>query len=226
MKDLICQGAEARVYQGTWINKTIILKHRFSKKYRHPDLDKHITKERLKSEARSLVRCRMAGIRTPCVYHVDFITNEIIMEKIENSATVRSVIKQYTEASDEAGSDELSSNMKTLAVKIGKVLSKLHQNHIIHGDLTTSNMLLVEPYYDSPVILIDFGLSSMEEKAEDKAVDLYVLERAILSTHRNTDLFVSSLLAEYKKSGGKAACNVIAKLEEVRMRGKKKLCFG
>ena len=35
--------------------------------------------------------------------------------------------------------------------------------------------------------MIDFGLSFQEGVAEDKGVDLYVLERAFLSTHPNTE---------------------------------------
>ncbi|KAK8402786.1 hypothetical protein O3P69_000839 [Scylla paramamosain] len=67
-------------------------------------------------------------------------------------------------------------------------------------------MLLVKPYESSEVILIDFGLSSVEERPEDKAVDLYVLERAILSTHPNTEAFVSCCLSAYKKVGGISLC--------------------
>ena len=119
----------------------------------------------------------------------------------------------------------ITDKMSRLASQIGEVVGKLHKNDIIHGDLTTSNMLLQEPYELSDIILIDFGLSCIEQKAEDKAVDLYVLERAILSTHPNTDSFVELLLSRYEESGGKGAKSVISKLKEVRARGRKKECF-
>jgi TP53 regulating kinase-like protein len=50
---------------------------------------------------------------------------------------------------------------------------------VIHGDLTTSNMI----YKDGQIYLIDFGLSYVKNSIEDRAVDLYVLERAFISTH-------------------------------------------
>ncbi|KAA0203094.1 hypothetical protein HAZT_HAZT000345 [Hyalella azteca] len=225
---LLCQGAEAKIYEGEWLGKNALVKHRFSKTYRLAELDSHITKERLKNEARALTRCRMVGIRTPIVYDVDFITSELIMERVENSITVRNLMYKYAE-DDICFDDEavpMASQVKNLATKIGSVLSKLHKNNIIHGDLTTSNMLVVEPYDSSEIILIDFGMSSMVEKAEDKAVDLYVLERAILSAHPKSEGFVSILLEAYEKSGGRAAADTITKLNEVRLRGRKKLCFG
>ncbi|CAL4163100.1 unnamed protein product, partial [Meganyctiphanes norvegica] len=220
VRELITQGAEGRVYEEEWLGRKVVIKQRFPKKYRHPELDSHISKERMKAEARALTRCRSFGIKTPAVYDVDFEKNEIIMEKIQNSITLRNYI--YETSNNESPESKLN----ILAEKIGKVLANLHGNHIIHGDLTTSNMLLVQPYDASEIVVIDFGLSSVDERAEDKAVDLYVLERAILSTHPNTDKMVEVLLAEYAKAGGKAAQEVVKRLDEVRLRGRKKLCFG
>ncbi|XP_066950388.1 EKC/KEOPS complex subunit TP53RK-like [Macrobrachium rosenbergii] len=221
-RELLTQGAEGRVFTTSWLGQSVIVKQRFPKTYRHPDLDAQITRERIKAEARALVRCRSFGIRTPAVYDVDFTTNEIVLEEINDSVTVRNFIY-------DAVNKQQSMNgpvFMNLAEKIGKTLAKLHDNNIIHGDLTTSNMLLVPPYDTSDIILIDFGLSSVDERPEDKAVDLYVLERAVLSTHPNTELFVQQVLSVYKTAGGKAAAEVINRLDEVRMRGRKKLCFG
>lgn len=216
------QGAEGRVYVCDWLGHSVIIKQRFPKKYRHDDLDTHITQERIKAEARALTRCRSLGIRTPAIYDVNFDKREIVLENIINSITIRNYIYAAVERDLAMDNREILS----LAEKIGKVLAKMHSNHIIHGDLTTSNMLLVQPYESSEVILIDFGLSSVEERAEDKAVDLYVLERAILSTHPNTEAFVSCCISAYKKAGGNVAEDVVKRLDEVRTRGRKKLCFG
>lgn len=122
--------------------------------------------------------------------------------------------------------ETLSDNMKSLADRIGKLIGRMHAENIIHGDLTTCNMMIVEPYDTSDVIPIDFGLSSMDERAEDKAVDLYVLERAILSIHPDTDTFVKSMLGTYGSSLGRQSREVIKKLDEVRQRGRKKLYLG
>ncbi|XP_045605661.1 EKC/KEOPS complex subunit TP53RK isoform X2 [Procambarus clarkii] len=221
-RELVTQGAEGRVYATEWLGRSVIVKHRFPKQYRHPDLDGYITRERIKAEARALTRCRSFGIKTPAVYDVDFDKSEIVLEKIIDGLTIRNYI--YEAVKNKLKMD--SPNMMNMAERIGKVIVKMHMNNVIHGDLTTSNMLLVPPYDLSDIILIDFGLSSVDERAEDKAVDLYVLERAILSTHPNTETFVAHLLATYEKIGGTATRDVIKRLNEVRLRGRKKLCFG
>lgn len=59
--ELIAQGAEARLYKGTYLGKSVIVKERFEKKYRHPDLDERLTKERIKAESRAIVRAKSAG---------------------------------------------------------------------------------------------------------------------------------------------------------------------
>jgi len=123
-------------------------------------------------------------------------------------------------------SKSLNPKMENLAVKVAETLAKMHKNNIIHGDLTTSNMMLVEPVEESDITVIDLGLSSFSESVEDKAVDLNVMERAILATHPNTGGFVDRLWEVYGARNGKQSRNVIRKLDEVRMRGRKKLCLG
>lgn len=44
---LISQGAEARLYTTTFLNRKTIVKERFPKKYRHPQLDQKITQSRV-----------------------------------------------------------------------------------------------------------------------------------------------------------------------------------
>ncbi len=56
----------------------------------------------------------------------------------------------------------------------------LHNDGIIHGDLTTSNIMITD---QKIVYIIDFGLSYVRNNIEDFSVDLYVLEKAFLSTH-------------------------------------------
>ena len=70
---LIKQGAEAKLYSGYFHGKPCIVKERFVKTYRHPQLDQEISKERLKNEVRSLVRCRFAGKIFSSCFHIYFI---------------------------------------------------------------------------------------------------------------------------------------------------------
>ncbi|KAG5463453.1 MAG: hypothetical protein BJ554DRAFT_7360 [Olpidium bornovanus] len=82
-----------------------------------------------------------------------------------------------------------------LAEKVGFSLANTHAVHVIHGDLTTSNMMLRRD--SGALVLIDFGLSYIQDMVEDKAVDLYVLERACSSTHPQSSALVRSRSALY-----------------------------
>ncbi len=76
-----------------------------------------------------------------------------------------------------------------MAQSVGAAIGKMHDAEIIHGDLTTSN-LMVKGDGQHTVVLIDFGLGMMKPTIEDKAVDLYVLERAFVSTHPGSEFLV------------------------------------
>lgn len=67
--------------------------------------------------------------------------------------------------------------------QIGRSVGRLHDSGVVHGDLTTSNLIL----RGEEVVLIDFGLGSVSQSEEDMAVDLYVLERAFASTHPKSE---------------------------------------
>ena len=103
----------------------------------------------------------------------------------------------------------------------------MHDNDIIHGDLTTSNIMIRENSNtkELEVVMIDFGLASSKAIVEDKAVDLYVLERAFLSTHPNTEHLVQEILQSYRFAASKGTV-VLTKLEQVRLRGRKRDMFG
>ena len=156
------------------------------------------------------------------MYFVDLEKHKIYMQHIEDSITVRDYIAQVQQLSDKDHIEVL----RPLAEKIGELLGRMHSRGIIHGDLTTSNMLLRNPPEKLDLILIDFGLSYQDNVAEDKGVDLYVLERALLSTHPNTEPLFAALLESYNKEYGKGAGEVIKKLDEVRMRGRKRTMVG
>ncbi|XP_078365239.1 EKC/KEOPS complex subunit TP53RK-like [Oculina patagonica] len=217
--NLLKQGAEARVYKTEFYKKKTIVKERFSKSYRHASLDEKLTHRRTTQEVRSMLRCRKAGICTPAVYFVDYSTHCIYMEEIENCVTTRDHINNLLNAP----SEESEKSLQILAEKIGSSLAAMHNVDCIHGDLTTSNILIKEGYEN--IILIDFGLSFISLLTEDKGVDLYVLERAFLSTHPNTEHLFKIILESYRKKANKAE-EIIKKLDEVRMRGRKRTMVG
>jgi TP53 regulating kinase-like protein len=151
------------------------------------------------------------------------------MEDVQNSMTVKDYIAQMSEEAVNGDGDtgDLLMKLNPIAQEIGKVLGKLHATNIIHGDLTTSNMLLVNNGKDIPtVVLIDFGLSHVESSIEDKGVDLYVLERALISTHTNVDQLFQAILSSYMKQNKNESREIARKLDEVRARGRKRTMVG
>lgn len=59
--ELIAQGAEARLYKGLYLGKACLMKERFVKNYRHSELDTRLTKDRIRAEARAIIRAKAAG---------------------------------------------------------------------------------------------------------------------------------------------------------------------
>ena len=234
---ILKQGAEAKLYICNYLGKPTLIKERFKKNYRHPDLDTSITKERIKNEARSIVRSKAAGVKTPSLYLVDFERRRIYMQHFEHSITVKDFIIAF-KTINKAGGDSRSS-LDIYAEKIGQNLRKLHDNNIIHGDLTTSNILLVEKnpsgitdntkwlnYENVEIVMIDFGLSFIDSSAEDKGVDLYVLERALISTHNDYPELFEQIFKAYKNYSKNNIKEIIIKYEDVRARGRKRTMVG
>ncbi|XP_039859192.1 EKC/KEOPS complex subunit TP53RK [Simochromis diagramma] len=220
--ELLKQGAEARVYRAEFLGTPTIVKERFPKRYRHPALDEKLTHRRTVQEVRAILRCRRAGISAPVVYFVDYTCHCIFLEDIVGSSTVRDYI-----ASAQQSDSCKELKLQRLAERVGQVLAKMHDEDVIHGDLTTSNMLLRPSPEggESDLVLIDFGLSYISALPEDKGVDLYVLEKAFLSTHPNTEELFEKLLKSYTASSKKSSA-VIKKLDEVRLRGRKRSMVG
>ncbi|XP_036900100.1 EKC/KEOPS complex subunit TP53RK [Sturnira hondurensis] len=217
--ELVKQGAEARVFRGRFQGRAAVVKHRFPKGYRHPVLEARLSRRRTVQEARALLRCRRAGISAPVVFFVDYASNCLFMEEIEGSVTVRDYIQSIMET------DKTPESLLGLAQTIGQVLARMHDEDLVHGDLTTSNMLLRPPPEQLHIVLIDFGLSFISALPEDKGVDLYVLEKAFLSTHPNTESVFEACLKSYSASSKKAK-PVLKKLDEVRLRGRKRSMVG
>lgn len=121
---------------------------------------------------------------------------------------------------------------------VGSAVGKMHAAGIVHGDLTTSNLMLRPKEKEGlagevisgkllggEIILIDFGLASQSTQDEDRAVDLYVLDRAFGSTHPRAESLFTEVLRAYGESF-KGANTVLKKLEDVRMRGRKRSMLG
>lgn len=225
--ELITQGAEALLYKTTFLSadQPAALKVRPAKPWRHPTLDKRLTRQRILAEARVLVKCRKEGVPVPAVLAMDWEAGWSVSEWIEGK-TVKEAIRQRQ---IDGGEDELNG----LLERIGKAVGKLHSVGVIHGDLTTSNMMLrptsstdsQHGALQGDIVLIDFGLATQAVQEEDRAVDLYVLERAFGSTHPKEEGRFDEVLKAYATTY-KDAKRALRRLEDVRMRGRKKSMIG
>jgi len=196
---LLQQGAEAKIYL---TSENTILKSRTAKSYRHPKLDKQLINKRTKREAKILAKCQEAKINTPKLLHQD--KSNLQLEHISGEK-----LSQHLNNYEE---EKQISKMKLL----GKEVAKLHQENIIHSDLTTSNVI----YSNSKIYIIDFGLSYISTKLEDKAVDLHLLKQALEAKHhKNHELLFASFLKGYSHSGSK---KIIERLNTVEKRGRYK----
>ncbi len=245
---LITQGAEGRLYKTTHLlpDRPCALKYRPPKPYRHPILDARLTKARLASEAKVLERCGREGVPVPAVYAVDPAAGWMMMEWIEG-IPVRVGINEWLGERPEDGAEtppdaEEETPLADLMRRIGTAIGALHRTGVVHGDLTTSNMMLRQEkggrivdgsaggvdrtrVVEGDVVLIDFGLATQSMADEDRAVDLYVLERAFASTHPRAERLFATLLESYKHTFKKAP-SVLIKLEDVRLRGRKRSMLG
>ncbi|XP_035784801.1 EKC/KEOPS complex subunit TP53RK-like [Anopheles albimanus] len=226
---LLKQGAEGKLYIGTYKGTRCLVKERFEKKYRHPALDRQLTRQRIKAEQKAFQRCASAGVVTPALLAVDLDGRKIYMEYLEKAITAKEFIDKMMDTDKTAAED--SPELKELAAQIGQMVGVLHRNNIVHGDLTTSNILL-DPVEDATsalpyrLVTIDFGLSHFSDNTENKGVDLYVLERAILSTHSQLPSLFGMILESYRVHNTNRRDETIAKYEEVRARGRKRTMVG
>lgn len=121
------------------------------------------------------------------------------------------------------GSDAAQERVDSIMNQIGRSVAHLHDGGLVHGDLTTSNMLM--RHADDKLVLIDFGLAYNSTNPEDKAVDLYVMERAFTSAHSEREGLFKVVLQAYKDAS-KQHCPVFNRFAEVRMRGRKRTMVG
>ena len=204
---LIKKGAEASLYLETWHGRKVILKRRLVKKYRVPELDREIRIQRTKHEPSIIHKAKEAGVPTPIIYMVDIASATIVMEFVEG--------KRLKEVLNHLPSEE----RKKLCRYVGMLVGKLHKCGIIHGDLTTSNMILTP---EGRIVFIDFGLSEKSFELEDRGVDLHLMKRALLSTHFTcAEECFESIIGGYMEIMGEAETKkALSKVREIERRGR------
>lgn len=206
--ELMAKGAEANICKDHYLDEEVLLKKRVVKGYRIPEIDGYLRRIRTKNEAKLLGDAKRCGVVTPLVYDVDLIESIITMEKI-----VGTEVKEIFSGKN---SRELA-DIRTISRIIGKNIAQLHDCGIIHGDLTTSNLILRDE--GDTVVFIDFGLGKISDLIEDKGVDLLVFKKAINGIHHDiSQECFDSIIEGY--AGAQDSKEVVAKIKEIEGRGR------
>ena len=198
---IIQHGAEAKII----LKDNLIIKDRIPKSYRIPELDNKIRKRRTKSEIKLLTKASK-------IINVPF-PQEIMNKKNINYKITMPFIKGK-KLSEYFNKFPLK-KQKEICKKIGEEIAKLHDENIIHGDLTTSNMILK----DKKIFFIDFGLGFFNGKYEDKAVDIHLFKQALEAKHfKNWKILYKEFKKGYSKSNNSKT--VFERLKAVEKRGR------
>jgi TP53 regulating kinase-like protein len=204
---LIKNGAEAYLYLAEWQGRKAVLKKRLPKKYRLPALDERIRTYRTVHEPRLMHEAKKAGVPTPTIFFVDVKNALIVMEYVDG--------KQLKQLLNEVSNDE----RKRLCRQVGELVGRLHKYGIVHGDLTTSNMIYTR---DGKIFFVDFGLGEKTKDVEAMGVDLHLMKRALQSTHyKFADECFRNVIEGYSKVlDAETVKNVLDKVEEIEKRGR------
>jgi TP53 regulating kinase-like protein len=204
---LLKKGAEASLFLASWHGKRVIVKARFPKKYRPTELDEKIRSYRTTHEPQLMHEAKKAGVPTPTIFLVDLKDAVITMEFVEGRQ-----VKQVLAGISKKERQEL-------CMRIGELIGKMHRHGIIHGDLTTSNMILSG---EGKIFLIDFGLGEKNMELETRGVDLHLMKRALQSTHYQfAEECFKAVLAGYSPVlGAEEAQKVFEKIREIERRGR------
>lgn len=199
---LVKKGAEADIYVTIWNGLDSILKIRKKKDYRVHSLDMRIRTLRTIREAKMISEAKSFGITTPLVYFVDEkkckIYLQLIKGKLVRDLSLNKIIKICTE--------------------IGKIVGTLHKNGIMHGDLTTSNLILS----NQGLVILDFGLSQKTDKVDDYAIDLRLFKEVLNSAHAQIveDAWVSFVLGYREILGNMLTEKVLSHVSVIEKRGR------
>jgi TP53 regulating kinase-like protein len=206
-RTLLKKGAEASLFLANWHGRRVIIKARFPKKYRPAELDEKIRSYRTAHEPQLMHEAKKAGVPTPTIFLVDLKDAAITMEFVEGKQ-VKQVLANVSKKEQQA-----------LCVRIGELVGKMHKHGVIHGDLTTSNMIL---NVEGKIFLVDFGLGEKNMELEASGVDLHLMKRALQSTHYQfaEECFKNVMRGYSAVLGKKDAEKVFEKIREIERRGR------
>lgn len=197
---ILKQGAEATIYSDEIDGEEVVVKERAPKRYRLKQIDERLRLARMRQEMKLIRDARGIGVMTPRIVSSDEKTCRIMFEEIDGVQVKDAVSRRNFD--------------KKIFFRIGEGLGRMHSHGIIHGDLTTSNMILS----GGDVYFIDFGLGKFSRRVEDMATDLIVLIESIRASHiRILEPARSGVLSGYK-SQSKAYDAVVSRMRKIEGR--------
>ena len=204
---LLKKGAEASLFLIDWHERKVIVKVRVPKRYRPAALDEQIRSYRTVREPQLMHEAKAAGVPTPLIYMINVPESSIFMEYVEGQQ-VKQLLNKVSKA-----------ERHDLCVQIGESIARLHGRGLIHGDLTTSNMILNPK---DRIFFIDFGLGEKSIELEAQGVDLHLMKRALQSTHYQfwEECFQAVLSGYTSVVDVEVAEKVYQKIREIERRGR------
>ncbi|MEM2904325.1 MAG: Kae1-associated kinase Bud32 [Candidatus Bathyarchaeia archaeon] len=204
---VLYKGAEATISLGTWHGFKVVRKFRAPKPYRIEPLDQALRTRRTVHEAQLLHDAKEAGVPAPTVLLLSPLDATMLLSYIEGERLRESLASSSPE------------QRASTSRQIGAIIARLHHAGIVHGDLTTSNMILAS---DRRIFLVDFGLGSYSWDSEDMGVDLLLMKRALSSTHcRIADECFQAFSEGYREGlGEEKASENLRKIREIERRGR------
>jgi len=152
-------GAESTIFRTEQWGRPIILKWRPEKPYLLKEIDGLLRRTRTNRECRMLTYARALGVPTPAVHWADCANYMIAMDFIEG--------KQLKQLAAEVS----FSKLHELCHQFGRTIALMHKGNVVHGDPTTSNVLIDTT---SRLWMVDFGLAEWNATIEMKGVDLHL----------------------------------------------------
>lgn len=215
--EVIRTGAEAVLIKGEWLGKEALYKIRKRKLYRIPQIDDRIRTERTIAEARILASLLEAGIPVPVLLAAHLARATIVMEFIRGER-LKDVVEPL----------RLRGKLPAIFEQVGAGVARMHGLNVVHGDLTTSNIIFESPPDSDEIAFrfIDFGLARRTASVEDKSVDLHLFKRVITSTHaKDHEFMFPPFMAGYKtclEGRGKLAefKQIERRLDQIETRGR------
>jgi len=195
-------GAEATIEFVDWYGMPAIRKYRIPKSYRVDEIDRILRSKRTKEEVEILHASKQAGVDCPTVFFADPTLSEIVMEYVPGI-----LVK------------DLDEDSKGIFDAIGQRTGLLHCSGIIHGDLTTKNIIIS----GERLVFIDFGLSFFSPRIEDKAEDLHLLKQALKSSlpMKKAAVNFSAALNGYEEIVGKNTTDAVKRqIALIELRGR------